>query len=290
MIRSILASLILVCSAAAAAGTPGKDAEQIHRTLKFTGVSGTHRLTVDNISGSIRVTGYDGTTVEMIASRTIHADSDDKREEAKNKVTLDITEKANDIVLFVDAPWRTRDGGTDYRGHDHYGYDVSYDFELKIPVKTDVVLKTVNGGEIEVTNVVGNFVVKNVNGSVNLQDMAGSGEASTVNGSVDVRFRENPHEASAFSTVNGKVTVQFEKSLAASLRFQTLNGEVFSDFNVTKENLSRPFSRKYGNRSVYKASDSFGVQVGTGGPEMKFSTINGNIYILKNESGRIQHD
>src|SRR5437762_7324838 len=82
--------------------------ETIKRTLEFSGGSGTKLLEVDAISGSIHVTGYDGRTVEMTATKTIHADSPEKIQTAKQEVKLDIADKADTIRIYVDQP-----------GHEH---------------------------------------------------------------------------------------------------------------------------------------------------------------------------
>src|SRR5205823_3204550 len=52
--------------------------ETIKKTLEFSSGNGTKVLEVDNVQGSIRVTGYDGRNVEMTATKTIRAASDDK--------------------------------------------------------------------------------------------------------------------------------------------------------------------------------------------------------------------
>ena len=73
----------------------------------------------------------------------------------------------------------------------------------------DVKLKTVNGGHVNVKGVSGIFSVHNVNGGIDMQEIAGSGQARTVNGGVKVGFRENPKENSDFKTVNGGVELTF---------------------------------------------------------------------------------
>jgi DUF4097 and DUF4098 domain-containing protein YvlB len=282
MIPLVLSALMLLSTAY---GSDLKETEPIRKTVKFADQTAAHRLVVDNINGSIRVTGYTGSDVELVAYRTIRAGEKDKIEEAKQKVTLDITEKADKIVLYVNAPGRCADGGINYRGADYDGYDVEYDFELRVPVKTDVVLKTVNHGDIEVKNVQGQFEVNNVNGGIDMEDIDGSGTAATVNGSVNVRFDHNPAQSSSFRTINGKVTVELRKNLSANLRFTTMNGEVFTDFSVTDLPQSSPVHEKHGRKNIFRSGDSFCVRAGDGGPELSFDTLNGNIYVLEREAG-----
>lgn len=268
---------------ARAAGEDLTDKETIRKTLRFGEAGVNHRLLVDNINGSINVTGYDGKDVELVAYRTIRAESREKLQEAKENVTLDTTEENDRILLYVDAPWRRSDGCINYRGWDYYGYDVEFDFELKVPTRTDIILKTVNGGDISVKDIRGHFEVRNVNGRIEMVGMAGSGSATAVNGGVKVRFTENPTETSTFKTVNGEVEVGFAKDLSATLRLKTMNGQVYTDFEVKNLPRSAGFEERRGRRKLFRSGDSFEVQVAGGGPELSFNTLNGDIYILKNK-------
>src|SRR2546422_3121846 len=85
-----------------------QDHETIRRTLEFSSGSGTKLLEVDNVQGSIRVTGYDGRNVEMVANKTIRAASQDKLRTAQQEVRLDVRDKADTINIYVDQP-----------GHEH---------------------------------------------------------------------------------------------------------------------------------------------------------------------------
>lgn len=259
------------------------DKEEIRKTLKFSGNGETRRILVDNINGSIKVVGYDGSDVELVAHKTIRAESSDKVLEAKEKVTLEITEESDRVLVYVDAPWRQKDGCVHNRGWDYYGYDVDYDFEFRVPSKTDVILKTINNGDIFVKNIQGHFEVNNINGAIEMQDIAGSGTVSTINGGVTVSFTQNPSASSSFKTINGKVDVQFQKNLSANLTLKTMNGEVYTDFPVKDLPPSTPLLEKHGHKNILRSSDSFTVQVAGGGPELSFNTLNGNIYILTNE-------
>jgi len=199
-------------------------------------------------------------------------------------VVIEMTEEAGKILIFVDAPWRRSDGCMNYRGWEYYGYDVDIDFELRVPSRSDLFLKTVNNGRMSITGVEGSFDVRNVNGDVRMTDIAGSGKAATVNGDVTVTFLKNPSERSSFSTVNGEVDIRFAEGLSADLRLKTFNGEVFSDFpmkDITAPPV--PVRENHAGRKVYRSGDSFTVRVGQGGPEMSFDTLNGNIYIVRNK-------
>ena len=58
------------------------------------------------------------------------------------------------------------------------------DLEIEVPVRTNLELRVVNGGEIAVEGVEGNLEVNNVNGPVRLTGVSGSVVASAVNANV----------------------------------------------------------------------------------------------------------
>jgi hypothetical protein len=259
-----------------------EEKQEIKKTLRFQGSGEKRTILVDNIRGSIDVRGYDGDSVELIVHRTNFADSQDKLEEAKTNVVLDIKEEKDRVLLYVDAPWRTSDG-INYRGWHYYGYDVECDFELRVPVKANLYIKTVNDGDITVKDIRGEYEVQNVNGGIEMENIVGSGKACTVNGPVKVKFSRNPDKDCKFKTVNGKVDVEFPDGLAADLNLKTFNGSVYTDFDVVGLPQKAAGFESRGSRKVYMSDKSFSVRVGKGGPELSFDTLNGNVHILKRE-------
>jgi len=258
-----------------------QEREEIKRTLKFQEPGPSARLLVDNVYGSIIVVGYDGPDVQLVAVRTTKADSDRKMEEAREDVTLDINEQRDRIEVVVEAPWRSRWGGMHDRGYRYYGYTVSYDFELKVPRTTGLYLRTVNDGDIEVTDVEGEFEVGNVNGDVTMTNVAGSGKVGTVNGSLEVSFRKNPSNNCSFRTVNGKVDVTFQESLSADLVLRTFNGKAYTDFDFAPADRPKLRKEEKRGRKLFRLGDDYTVRVGEGGPQLAFDTLNGNINIKK---------
>src|SRR5581483_4989532 len=73
--------------------------ETIQRTFTLSGPAA-RKLIVDNISGSIRVTGQSGNDVRMVAHRHVRADSTEKAEEARRDIKIDMSQTANTVQLF----------------------------------------------------------------------------------------------------------------------------------------------------------------------------------------------
>ena len=254
-----------------------EDQETITKSFNVSTGSNGKKVLVDNISGAIHVTGYGGSEVQMTVQRHTRAESKEALEEAKRDVKLDISQQGNYVRVYEDGPFRGNNGNTNYRGDRYYGYNVNFDYELRVPHDTELILKTVNRGDIAVTQTAGNFEVHNVNGGITLDQVSGSGSVNTINGPVKVHFDKNPVQPSSFKTLNGQVDIWFQPGLSADMRFKTFNGHVYTDFDVTALPLKAGETESKEGRYVYKSDRSTMGRAGHGGPELSFDAFNGNI-------------
>jgi len=251
--------------------------ETIQKTYPLTSAA-PKKVIVDNVNGSIHVTGYAGSEVRLVAHKRLRADSPETAERARRDVTLDISQEANTVRFYVDGPFRCRNEGV-HIDRDP-GYEVKYDFELQVPHDTATDLKTVNDGHIAMDNVAGDYKVDNINGAIDMTEVSGSGKVYALNGHVKVTFRDNPRAPSSFGSLNGEVRLSFQPDLNADLRFKTFNGGVYTDYPVTYLPLPAAAVERHGTKFVYKSSEWSAVRVGHGGPELSFDAFNGNIRIL----------
>ena len=273
----IVNRLLLACLPLMASPAEVEQNETIQKTYSLSG-SAPKKVIVDNVNGSILVTGYAGNEVRLVAHKRLRADSPETAEQARRDVKLDISQDANTVRFYVDGPFRCRDGGI-HVDRDP-GYEVKYDFELQVPHDTAIDLKTVNDGEIKVGDVAGDYKVDDINGGIEMTGLAGSGKIYALNGKVKVTFRENPRGKSSFGSLNGEVRVSFQPDLNADLRFKTFNGGVYTDYPVTYLPQPAAAGERRNGKFVYKSSDWSAVRVGHGGPELSFDAFNGNIRIL----------
>lgn len=277
----IALGIVLICSFIPAEKYKLTKTEDIQKTIAFPEPGRAKALQVDNIFGAIRLEGYEGKDVQLKVHKTIKAKHQDALDRALEEVTLDIkTMDDNTIDLYVDGPFRDQDGD----GRNNWrnpGYQVHYDFVIQVPVKTDILLKTVTEGDIEVTNVEGEFDVRNVNGKVTIEEIAGAGTAHTVNGAVKVVFSRNPGDGCSFKTINGDLDVYFTSGLSADFALKTFHGDILSDFPVTYLPQKAGKAERKGTKYIYRSNRFVGVRTGSGGPEMKMDTLNGDILIHK---------
>jgi hypothetical protein len=243
--------------------------------------AGAGKVVVDNVAGNVRARAVEGDTVRIVAVQLAHATSDANLEVARREMPLRLSQHGDTVIAFVDSPFRDEGGRLQGRWDD-LPYRVLYDVEVEVPRRAAVELSTVLDGDVELAGTEGAFLVRNVNGAVDVRDVGGAGKAITVNGELAVRFRRNPNGPCEFGNVNGDVDVTFQPGLAAEVRFKTLNGEGWSDFPYTLMPLRPEISEnRRDGRYVIKSDWSQGIRIGNGGPQLSFGTVNGDVLIRK---------
>jgi len=253
-----------------------EDQETIRRSFDASAGSGPQKLLVDNINGYIHVTGYAGKEVQVTVSRQTRAISSEAMAEAKRDVKLDMSQQGNFVRLYADGPFRDNRN----RGSDYYGYRVYFDFDIQVPAATQLELRTVNHGTIEVRKTEGDFDVHGLNGGIEMEDVSGSGSVNTLNGPVKVWFRRNPAHDTEFHTLNGNMEIHFQPGLDADLSFHTLNGGVYTDFDVTALPVKTSGAETANGRFIYSSRrGSLDARAGKGGPQLSFHALNGAIRV-----------
>jgi hypothetical protein len=256
------------------------DESTVSRTLAFAGGGG-RTLDVRNISGFIRVESSSDSTVQMDVRKVIRAATQSDLADAQRDVRLDFTDGAPSVgAVVTDQRGQVcgeRSNDRD-RGRDRVDYEVRFDFTIRAPQDVALRLCTINGSDVTVTGTRGDFDVTNVNGRIEMRQVAGSGRAHTVNGSVAVSFTANPTQPSSFKTVNGSVNVEFVDGLSAEFAMKTLNGGLYTDFEVQPlAGAASPAGERRNGRFVYRGNEFSRMRVGNGGPLITFETLNGSV-------------
>src|SRR5215471_16378803 len=249
--------------------------DTVRKTFSASSGEGGRKLLVDNIHGYVHVTGVTGGEVRVTVDQHILADSKEAVAEAKRDVKLDMSQQGNFVRLYEDGPFRNNNG-TNYRGDDYYGYRVVLNFDIEVPTDTELIVKTVNHGDIVIRKTTGDFEIHGLNGGIEMADVSGSGSVSTLNGKVKVAFSKNPAKPTQFHTLNGTVDVYFQKELNADLHFKKLNGGIYTDFELTMLPTGGTTDTTNG-RWIFRSDNRIAGRAGKGGPELKFETLNGSI-------------
>src|SRR5438128_4446423 len=130
---------------------PVQEEETIQKSFSMAGVQ--HRsLEIDNVWGSIEVVGTNSDQAQLMVKKSVRAESKEKLERARKEVTLDITEQAGSLKLYVNGPFRCncKDG---CGRREFEGYIVKMDFQLRVPRDMDIKVKTANEARVLVRDI-----------------------------------------------------------------------------------------------------------------------------------------
>lgn len=227
------------------------------------------------VNGSIKITGYAGNEVQVIATQpmkkiSVVTETDDPEKAGMKKITsnsFNITAEENENVVEIHSQ----------------SILSTINLEIMVPENFDLEVGTVNNGDLLVENVEGKLEVSNVNGSVTLTNVSGSVVTNTVNGKVKVTMnRVDAGTPMSFVTLNGDVDVTIPGSVKATAKMNSATGDIYTDFDVDFEQKRMKADQSEG-QDVYKISidEYVSGMLNGGGPEYVFKTFSGDIYLRK---------
>jgi hypothetical protein len=266
--------------------------ETITKDLAFEITSPKNALIVANIFGSITVEGYSGSTVSVEVEKTISGKTESRFEKGMADIQLGILNQADTIILYVKGTGSSfgkqkknhsnDTGGWGYDWQDcgrndlEFGYKMT--FKIKVPVNTNLMLSTINDGDVTVTNINAKVSAHNINGAIHLTGISQAAIANTINGDVDVTYNKNPDSNCRFYTLNGDINANFKKGLSSRVAFKSFNGEFYT--NVPElESLPVEVEKTKTDTGVKYTVNGNQYQAGKGGALLDFETFNGNVYL-----------
>jgi DUF4097 and DUF4098 domain-containing protein YvlB len=165
-------------------------------------------------------------------------------------------------------------------------FNRAVDLSIQVPRRTSLKLDCMNDGDVKVENVQGEIEVSDLNGSIKLTGVGGSAVVHTMNGAITVVFNEiSPDKPMSFSSMNGDIDVTFPPALKANMVMQSENGETWTDFDIKIDaQVLKPIvedAREKGGKYRIHVEKAVQGTIGGGGPEIRFKTFNGDIYIRR---------
>jgi len=181
------------------------------------------------VNGEIKVSSWSQDKVEIKAEIKVRAGSRRKAEDLLEEVEIVIDHDSDRIRVKADYPKRWgRNGFFNWGFGSNAGVWVRY--WVMVPEKTNIDLKTVNGG-IGAENVEGRAELKTTNGGIEASEMKGSVSVQTTNGSVRVKVDSfSNSDDITIRTVNGSVRLALPSNVSADLEASTVNGSIRTDF------------------------------------------------------------
>ena len=88
----------------------------------------------------------------------------------------------------------------------------------------------------------------------------------------------------AFSSVSNHLDITLPENIKAIFKIKSEFGEIFTNFDIKFDDLNETNSNNYKDEDNYKidVKNWKAGKVNGGGPEIVFTTLNGNIYVRKN--------
>jgi hypothetical protein len=159
------------------------------------------------------------------------------------------------------------------------------DLFVTVPAQNATLKVNSISGDITIEGVGGDIEVDATNGKAILTNVSGSAVAHSLNGGVVATFvRVAPDKAMSFSSLNGDISVTLPGDTRARLKMKTDNGELYTDFDVKLEASAQKVieENSNGRHKIRQDHTTYGT-INGGGPEMQFTSFNGNIYIRKSK-------
>jgi DUF4097 and DUF4098 domain-containing protein YvlB len=211
------------------------------------------RVEVVNINGPIDVVAGPDGVVEVHASRTVRALTDEAARERLRTLTIEETATPSRVRL------ETRASAPSERVSVEVGYRVS------VPRASQLEVVTTNGA-VTVTGVRGGVKVSTTNGSVTGDALTGRVDATTVNGAIQVDLEGVGTAGVRLESVNGAVRIRVPEQSRATLSARCVNGHV---------RVAGLPVQAAGERRARELE----VQLNGGGPRIDLRTTNGAITI-----------
>lgn len=164
------------------------------RSVNSYGVNPGAKLEVRNLNGNVNIIGRERGDVEIVAVKKA-----DGAEEFDG-VTIEVKNDGGGI--FVETKYSRKDSR------------VSVDYEIRVPSSLSIAS------------------VRNVNGSITLENTSGDSNLATLNGKIDVRGAKGAINA---KTSNGRITVC---GAAGITNLETMNGVIEAEIDELKNDVS----------------------------------------------------
>jgi hypothetical protein len=234
-------------------------------------------LEIDNIWGDVKV--RPGQSGEIVVTISEKRSAPDQKRFERSLETLQLNTDADDtgVVLYVgndDRGWHGRDNCR--------GCRVDYQFDVVVPVDTQLNVSTVNDGRIDIEGVSGSVSAGNVNGPITVSKMRNCSELNSINGEVSLGFAAPPGENCNIETINGDITLTMPDDSDFDVAMDLFNGRMLTQLPV--DGLSMPAKVEHiesNGHHQYRIEQQAGVRIGAGGPTFTISSMNGDIRIQK---------
>jgi DUF4097 and DUF4098 domain-containing protein YvlB len=254
-------------------------------------------LEIHNINGNIDISSWNKDYIEIYAIKKTKKDRDEL-----DKVKIDVNVGTNLIIETLVS----QEGKHGFWGKIMSGANspkVSVDYKITLPYAVSLENAENVNGDINVSNIAGNPELSTVNGGIIAESVRngfhgqstngnivakgnnGGIDAKTTNGSIEISLSSGTVAA---KTVNGSIEVTFLNITTSDIDLETVNGSI--DMKIP-ENMSADIDIKTLNGTIRANSipvtldkisaKHFTGKIGKGGNLLNARTVNGDISLSK---------
>lgn len=253
----------LICPAAGAdisqdkAATQGEMlSEEFHQSYPL---SPTGRVSIQNINGGVRIAVWDQNEVKVDAVKKA------RQREELDEVKIEVVNTADSVRIKTQYPDQTYNEQGSRRRNNW----ATVEYTLTIPRKAQLDSAELVNGSLDIEGAEGDVKAACVNGRIKATGLMGEVKLSTVNGGVEatiVRFDDT--KSVSLNSVNGTIVLIIPANASAQVKANTVHGAITNDFGLQV------------NDGEYVGHDLSG-QIGSGGPRVRLSNVNGPISIKR---------
>ena len=234
--------------------------QEFHQTYRL--ASG-GRVSLENINGGVRISTWDRNEVKVDAVK--HARSQQRLDEAK----IQVDAGDNYVSIRTEYP----DHNQTFRRDDDWDNPASVEYTLTMPADANLDSIQLVNGSLDVQDVAGDVRAECINGRLTASGLRGRVKLSTINGELETRMEALPKSAVELSSVNGGLSLVVPSDAKAELEASTVHGGIENDFGLRV------------NNHRFIGHDLRG-ELGGGGTRVRLSNVNGRIAIKHAQDGR----
>ncbi len=250
-----LRTLVLMLMATGMLTLAGED---IHKKVD---ASRNGRVEIDNLAGSVSITGWDRDEVEITGIL------------GKGTERLDVQQKGDRVIIEVVLPSgrNNRIEGTE--------------LNIRVPRGSELEVSTVSAS-IDVSDVDGPLELDTVSGAVRVEGEPGEVEIGTVSGRITVEARL---ERGSFDTVSGNIEARLDLTSRSRVDFDSVTGHIEltvprgldADFEIStfSGRIDCDFGPKPRKTSRYVPGAELNFSTGSGGARVSASSFSGRVTI-----------
>jgi DUF4097 and DUF4098 domain-containing protein YvlB len=237
--------------------------EEFHQTYPL---SPQGRVQLENINGSVRITGWDGSQMKVDAVKWAYT------RERLNEAQIVVEASPDNISISTKYPERDQNFTDDRQGRLNNPATVEYVISVPRSARIDSV-ELING-DLQLEGLTNDVHASSINGMVTARGLTAEAKLSTINGNLDATFNQlDASKSINLASVNGGVTITLPSDASANLRASNVHGGIKNDFGLPVR------------KGEYVGYDLAG-QLGAGATRIKLANVNGGINIRRAQDGK----